>query len=610
MNSLTTLLLRVLEESGTLCGIDTSQDQKTILARVESEGLSFLTITLPTYTKDLQRALDQGMVDSSLFAPFKRKKGEALPVFMGGFLSRAFDLQSGRILSSVDSSEAIDSIRAAFQVTGLLSKVGLDCTPKRVTAALDRYIENDTFVQTHEGTLTAEMLREFRTMSHWLFGRVFARVLRDVDQLNLKPVHGPGVVADRVSNNRRWDPVHAWPDELEYVFPRWRYVYSSGCIYQDEILSGKVVPGTVRPVRVITVPKTLKTPRIIAVEPTALQYAQQGLMRSFHDAIDRDPIGRVMSWTSQEPNQLLAKKGSLPYGESATLDLSDASDLVSNLLVKTLFADFPLLGEAVQAVRNPQADVNGQVIKLAKYASMGSAMCFPIESIVFTTLVFMGLKQAYPTIRPGNLLAKFLGKVRVYGDDIVVPVRATRAVFDVLTAFGLKVNRSKSFWTGMFRESCGKEYFHGADVTIARCRKVLPSVQLHRSKQVDEVVSTVELRNNLFLRGYTETAAWLDTTLEVILEGCFPYVESTSPALGRIRPEGHQTDKMDPDLQRPLVKAFVIQAVPPADKLEGYGALMKTLSFSTGLPNLDAQHLDRAGRPSSLRIKKRWTSPV
>lgn len=70
MNSLTILLLKVLEESGTQCGVDTSKDRETILTRVEKEGFSFLTITLPTFVKDLYRALDDCAVTPDLFKPF------------------------------------------------------------------------------------------------------------------------------------------------------------------------------------------------------------------------------------------------------------------------------------------------------------------------------------------------------------------------------------------------------------------------------------------------------------------------------------------------------------------------------------------------------------
>lgn len=609
MNSLTILLTRVLEESGTHCSVSTTHDIKTVMSRVKNEGQSFLTITLPSYGKDLERALSLGVVDSSLFAPFKRKKGEALPVFLGGFLSLVFDKVTGRILDTVDCSESIDAIRAIRQITGLLGKVELECDPKRIDAALIRYIENDSYVRYMDKRVTPEMRANFLSMFHRLFGSAMSRVQRDIRADRITPVHGPGATADHHKGNLKWDPRKvAWPAKLEEIFPRWRYQYSSGSIYLDDVLAGVEGPDTEMPVKVITVPKTMKTPRIIAVEPTAMQYMQQGLMAAIYDAIDGTPIGRIMSWDSQRPNQLLAKSGSLPYGRSATLDLSDASDLVSNRLVEWMLRDWPAVRDAVQATRSETANVLDRTIVLSKFASMGSALCFPIESMVFTTIAFLGLREAYPTVHPDKLLKKFQGEVRVYGDDIIVPVRAAQSVVRLLEAYGLRVNRTKSFWTGMFRESCGKDYFAGVDVTYVKCRRELPSLQKARSEQVQEIVSAVELANALDSKGYGSTAEWIRSDVRVLLKGVLPYVYPDSPALGIVNE--YMVDMSLPypyhaDHQVPMIKAWVVSGVSPSSRGSDAGNLMKVLSRRTGKPIPDPRHLERAGRPAALRIKLR-----
>nr|QDH89014.1 MAG: hypothetical protein H4Bulk47234_000004 [Leviviridae sp.] len=173
MNSLLAVLLtKVVRESGNLCGIDTTQDIKTILSRVEHEGDSFMTITLATFFKDLQRSLDRGYVANDLFRSFNRGKSK-LPIFLGGFLRLVFDEGDGRLLDMADCLESVNAIRSMFQISGLLKKVELECSPKRVQAALNRYIENDAFVQSHRSTVTREMRLAVTTMSDWLFGAVF-----------------------------------------------------------------------------------------------------------------------------------------------------------------------------------------------------------------------------------------------------------------------------------------------------------------------------------------------------------------------------------------------------------------------------------------------------
>jgi hypothetical protein len=533
-----------------------------------------------------------------------------------------FDEGDGRILDTVDSSEAIDAIRCMFQITGLLKKVERDCTPKRVNAALNRYVENDAYVLAHRSKITLEMRERFTKMAMYLFGDVFKEVNREVDLEQLRPIHGPGATADKLKGNQKFDPKRqSWPERLESVFPQGRYGYSSYSIYLDEVLSGTAVPGPEIPVKVITVPKTLSTPRIIAVEPTVMQYAQQGLHDSFFRAIDRKTIGSIMSWRSQVPNQELACLGSIPMSYTlrkkrahvgfATLDLSDASDMVDRQLVMDMVKAFPVLQEALDAMRSTHAVVEGHgLIALAKYASMGSALCFPVESMIFTILTFIGLHEAYPTIRPWNLVKEFQGLVRIYGDDIIVPVRAAQSVVRTLESFGMRVNGTKSFWTGMYRESCGKEYFCGIDVTIAKARTELPSTQKPIAGQEREIVSTVALRNNLYSKGYHQVASWLDSLLEKVLNGHYPKVLSTSPILGRVDgDEVYDLHRVHPELHHPLVKGYRVSVRTPSSKLDGYGALVKTLGKRSELPIFDPRHLQQAGRPRALRIKLGYARP-
>jgi len=60
MKSLMSLWSKIAEESAIQCCTSASHDINTVMARVEDEGLSFLTITLPSLGKATQKWLDQG----------------------------------------------------------------------------------------------------------------------------------------------------------------------------------------------------------------------------------------------------------------------------------------------------------------------------------------------------------------------------------------------------------------------------------------------------------------------------------------------------------------------------------------------------------------------
>jgi hypothetical protein len=88
---------------------------------------------------------------------------------------------------------------------------------------------------------------------------------------------------------------------------------------------------------------------------------------------------------------------------------------------------------------------------------MGSALCFPIESVAFfIAIVSIRLASAGVRITPSTV-RKYSERVYVYGDDLIVPADEAPAISSALPLFGFKVNAHKSFWSGNFRESCGMD---------------------------------------------------------------------------------------------------------------------------------------------------------
>jgi hypothetical protein len=462
-------------------------------------------------------------------------------------------------------------------------------------------------------------MAEFKRMSNMLFGELFAKVDRDVHWGRLVPKHGPGAVADRLSSNGKWK-LRTWTARLQEVFPPEEFLIpnQSYKTEMDEELD-VLEPGSEMPVRVITVPKTLKTPRIIAVEPAAMQYAQQSLLRAILDSFREDGfLSRVIGFDDQDPNREMARSGSLS-GDLATLDLSEASDRVSNQHVLALFEGYPHLSAAIQATRSRKADVPGHgVLRLAKYASMGSALCFPVEAMVFLTVIFLGIERelSAPLSRK-ELIRLFSEQVRVFGDDLIVPRDYVLSVCDALSDFGHKVNVSKSYWTGRFRESCGREYYDGQDVSIVKVRQCFPT----RRQDASGVIAAVEFRNQAYWAGLWQTARWMDNYIRDLIHH-FPNVAPTSPLLGRESALGYEFETLNPNTHSPLTKGYFVRAKAPLDHLEGPGALLKCLvrngesRFALSveprqsvLPNADETHLERSGRPETVNIKLGYRSP-
>lgn len=491
MKSLVTLHQSVLLDAGSFCSVDTKRDAERLALRTEDEGESFLTIVLPSFAKALERGLSDGIWPR--LSGFKHHRG--LPAFLRGFLTRIFDAD-GRILDDPDAN----CIWAVRQICYLTHKITRPTTPERELKAVRGFIKTDSLLETALDGVTAAKWETFdKVVLEW-FGDMFNELDRKIASYELIPRHGPGAVADRLDHTQRWEFAY-WTDRLEGVFPSWRY---------RENLPTSVHPCPVPeelelPVRVVTVPKTQSTPRIIAIEPSSVQYAQQGLKREIYEYVSTSLLNGVIGFADQTRNQLMAREASIT-GDFATLDLSEASDRVHLDVVKRLLKRWPHLQDYVLATRSSHANVNGLIIQLNKFASMGSALTFPIEAIVFMTLALMGMQDA-----EGKRLTKrnALGRISVYGDDIVVPVGTTADVVDTLELFGFKVNRSKSFWNGYFRESCGKEYYRGHDVSVIRLRAEVPT-----SRQDATLIKRfTDFRNRAYSAGLWRTVRVCDPIL-------------------------------------------------------------------------------------------------
>lgn len=215
------------------------------------------------------------------------------------------------------------------------------------------------------------------------------------------------------------------------------------------------------------VPKTATSIRWISKEPPALSYTQHGVQRALVKVL-RKTVKNHLDFSDSDRSGRLARRGSL-FGDYATIDLSSASDSITWKLVSRIFPSH--VRKLLWATRSdyvvlPKVEGVQQTMRMAKFAPMGSATCFPVESVVFLACCLVALdfyNDSTSSIRKTRCL--------VYGDDMVVEEWLVPYLMKVLEQCHFDCNTSKSF-TGQclnnFREACGEEAYNGFSIKPLR----------------------------------------------------------------------------------------------------------------------------------------------
>lgn len=328
------------------------------------------------------------------------------------------------------------------------------------------------------------------------------------------PKHGPGVVADLRKGESKFDFPY-WTPKIDAIFPYdWYGTHTLGCrtfSRSDSRWISREVPS-----RIVAVPKTAKGPRLIAAEPVAHQWLQQLVMNQLVARLERTPIASCVRFNDQSRNQEFARKGSLD-GDFATIDLSSASDRVSCWLVERFARSNLTLLERLHACRTRTAEWGGSKaypkfrVMLKKFAPMGSACTFPVQSIIYCCVaigVILHSEGKRPSFRSIDSAS---ARCSVFGDDIIVPKENCAAVVKALEYLGLKINLAKTFGTGKFRESCGFDGYGGVDVTPPYL------LDLPDSVRISSLGAFVTVANNYWHKGFWKTSDWLLRQLDTKL---------------------------------------------------------------------------------------------
>lgn len=443
--------------------------------RVRAEGIGFLTKTLPRLGKCLDKALTESTRMTASEHRFSSMQGSELPMLMGEFFSRVFD--HGGVLLPHPCAQ---SIRVLRQFLYLFYKYELPYTHEQEQQVIDRFKRTEDDLSNSSSALRtlAHCVKESyssrrrRSSQSILSIAAIARearillsgVLSSFDPTDIKPKHGPGAVATKqqLSGKYLWSNVCG---RITDLYPFDAYFCASAGHVCDNYRKFSTIGSEDLPARVLLVPKDSRGPRLISCEPVDFQWIQQGIARSLIRLVERHPLTRFnVFFTDQQPNRLGALLGS-QAGKYATLDLNEASDRVSVELVHLLFPDH--ICDYLDAARSRATVLpNGEILKLQKFAPMGSSLCFPIMALTIWAI----LTAAMPDTDTRE-------SILVYGDDVIVPSAQAENAMMLLEAFGLKINRDKSCTKGLFRESCGMDAYRGIDVTPVRLRTVWQSHQ-------------------------------------------------------------------------------------------------------------------------------------
>lgn len=523
-----------------------SKDYSSLRRAVETRGLRILTIDLCAVAKHFDRCLASGSYVSSGLPLTKRVSAtNQAPRFLGGLVLRVFD-KRGRLKDDPDV-EAIFFVR---QILLFLKKASYDCAQENINREVGRLLEHDrTLPQpdqswesvsgevasrgflnpTREQQLLdsdADFCRRTARSLLWVLDKVSSILtssLGSYDPRDWRFRHGPGAVSEgsRYRNKYCWE---TWEPHLEAEFPIADYGYHSFASWAHSIQHDKLCGSHLIASRLVAVPKTVDTPRLIAAEPASKQWCQQNLLDYFVQRSGKCWISKFVRFDDQTQNQRLCVEGSLG-GDLCTIDLSAASDSVSCEFVGNLFRANPTLLRALRAVRTRHLrqvldKSQPEYTSLRKYSMMGSAVTFPIESFGFLAICLSGVlysRGLKPTIRN---IRSLIGQVSVFGDDLVIPKDSWEQVTLLLSLCDFKVNANKSFKEGNFRESCGVDAFRGVSITPTYWRGPYTC-------EPESVASLIELHNHLYSRWLMVTASKVATRL-----AGFPSISVDSGATG------------------------------------------------------------------------------
>lgn len=375
------------------------------------------------------------------------------------------------------------------------------------------------------GWLAKELELGLLTLPPWVkhLRSIMQVLLQEWDPTVFLPVNGGGAVSERkVRGTVAKIKNFATTPSIDYLYGADRtWSFDAGTSYPSQ--AGNPLFMSHRPSRLKFVPKDYRKTRSICMEPIGLMWAQQGVRLWYEQVFEDGILNAHVSLHDQRVNQWASKFGSFTT-DLDTIDLSAASDSMAWSLIRAIMP--PQVLKHLLATRSSVVELpGGELHKLQKFAPMGSALCFPVQTSVYAGITILAalltrwhidlhdldaldgldlIGLYHRTFKPGlehrESDDERFHPFYVYGDDIICDSRITSNVMDLLGSLGFDVNKEKSY-TGdvLFRESCGVFAFNGYDVTPLTFKPKAVRQKLDS----DSLASFIETANLAGDYGYT-----------------------------------------------------------------------------------------------------------
>lgn len=371
-------------------------------------------------------------------AKFSNRKANFLP----SHICKAFQQELEHLVSNLE-----DSPKTRYLQTECFSKYrddSLVSADERRAAAVQKW-------------MTVELANR-RTNTRILFGEEFGyasseqivRFARDIIKRVLGPLETSTLLRGGTHTNgastrvgrssiaayqKHDGEAHVTPQALKHWFTA-----TSGTMLAKQPLA--LMESSV----LFTVPKSSDIDRVACKEPEINMFLQRIVGSHIRRRLRRAGI----DLNDQTRNQQLARRA---YVDGlATVDLSSASDSITRSLVVLLLPTewWSLLDD----LRVHSVLIDGEPHAPEMFSSMGNGFTFELESLIFWALT-----------RAVCYFSGVNGTISIYGDDIICPASVGPRLARTFSWFGFKVNPKKSNWSGPLRESCGKHYHRGLDIT-------------------------------------------------------------------------------------------------------------------------------------------------